>query len=560
LTRPKLLLRPTILDRYLLKEVASPFLIGLTLFTFVLLSAHLAEISDLLVGKSATWAVIGKLIFNILPSFLALTIPMACLLAVLLGLGRLASESELIAMQAVGVSPLFLLRGLLGLGALASGATYYVHAFWVPDANQEYRETAFSLAISRAQGVKPRVFIEDLLPHQSLYITDVELGTGAWRDILIIDRKDPGRPRVSLARRGELSINRAEKRVELELEQGAAYSFDLVERKTYDIQSFAKGRFPIDFGQIFPNLPLSRGDREMTPSMLLKEIARFEKEGNAAEAARYAVEYHKKYALSVVPLVFAVVGLALMLGGRRDSKQSAFGLAIAVIFVYYILARLGEQAGDTRALSPAIAVWAANLILGALAAYLLARARREGSVGPVDLGRLKAWIAARLSARENAGSRRGASAGGHIVGVLDRYIGHSGPPGPAPSHRIHGPARRRAAEPREGGGPAQLLRLQHALLPVQPDLPDGGADRHPRNLRNHGPPERDHGDEGDGDQHLPGRRPGSRAGGRGLGRHVRGQRHRYAPVSPPRAEPPRCHQGPAGPLELSPRSPNGAWL
>lgn len=421
--KPKLLLRPTILDRYLLREVASPFLIGLILFTFVLLIPHLATISDLLVGKSATWTVIGKLIFNILPSFLALTIPMAFLLAVLLGLGRLASESELIAMQAVGVSPLFLLRALMLLGLLATGATYYVHAFWVPDANQEYRETAFALAISRAQSTKPRVFIEDLLPHRSLYITDVELGTGAWKDALIIDRQSPGRPRVWLARRGELSINRAEKRVELELEQGVAYSFDLVERKTYDVQRFARGKFPIDFGQIFPDLPLSRGDREMTPAMLLKEIARFEKEGNDAEAARYSVEYHKKYALSVVPLVFAIMGLALMLGGRRDSKQSAFGLAIAVIFVYYILARLGEQAGDTRALPAGIAVWAANLILGALASYLLYRARREGTVDPFNFGALAAWIRTWASSKGRAGGRPGPSVGSHLVGVLDRYIG-----------------------------------------------------------------------------------------------------------------------------------------
>ena len=84
--KPKLLLRPTILDRYVLREVASPFLIGLVLFTFVLLIPHLADISDLLVGKSATWTVIGKLIFNILPSFLALTIPMAFLLAVTMGM------------------------------------------------------------------------------------------------------------------------------------------------------------------------------------------------------------------------------------------------------------------------------------------------------------------------------------------------------------------------------------------------------------------------------------------------------------------------------------------
>ncbi len=421
--KPKLILRPTLLDRYVLREVASPFLIGLVLFTFVLLVPHLADISDLLVGKSATWTVIGKLVFNILPSFLALTIPMAFLLAVLLGLGRLASESELIAMQALGVSPLFLLRALLLLGLLATGATYYVHAFWVPDANQAYRETAFALAISRAQGVKPRVFIEDLLPNRSLYLTDVEPGTGAWKDALIIDRGDTTRPRIWLARRGELSINRAEKRVELLLQSGSAYSYDVRERKAYDFQRFEEGRFPIDFGQIFPDLPLSRGDREMTPSMLLAQIAKFEREGNEAEAARYSVEYHKKYALSVVPLVFGVLGLALMLGGRRDSRSSAFGLAIAVIFAYYVVARLGEQAGDTRVLPPGIAVWSANLVLGALAIVLLHRARREGTVDPFSLGEWARRVTEWFRPRGGAELRRRSTLSAHLVGVLDRYIG-----------------------------------------------------------------------------------------------------------------------------------------
>jgi LPS export ABC transporter permease LptG len=125
----------------------------------------------------------------------------------------------------------------------------------------------------------------------------------------------------------------------------------------------------------------------------------------------------------VVPLVFAIMGLALMLGGRRDSRQSAFGLAIAVIFVYYILARLGEQAGDIRALPSALAVWAANLILGALAIYLLFRARREGTVDPFNFGefyhRLTGWFAP----KRKTGAGRGLSIGAHLVGVLDRYIG-----------------------------------------------------------------------------------------------------------------------------------------
>ena len=423
MTKSKWLLRPTILDRYIAKEVVSPFAVALVLFTFVLLIPHLAVISDMLVGKSATWSVIWKLILNIIPSFLALTIPMAALLAVLLGLGRLAAESELVAMSALGLSPFFLLRALVLFGSLATGATYYVNAFWVPDANQTYRETAFTLAISRAQGVKPRVFVEDLLPARSLYITDVELGTGAWKNILIVDRGTVNRPRVWLASRGTLIIDKEAKRVELELRDATAYSFDVVERKSYDVQHFEVGRFPIDFGQIFPEMPLSRGDREMTPAMLLQEIARFEKEGNVAEAARYSVEYHKKFAISVVPIVFSVLGLGLMLGGRRDSKSSAFGLAIVVIFVYYVLARLGEQAGDMRALPPAIAVWSTNVILGVVAAFLLYRARREGTVDLISLGQLATKVVGWLSGGGRVGGRHRSSWTAHVVGVLDRYIG-----------------------------------------------------------------------------------------------------------------------------------------
>lgn len=161
----------------------------------------------------------------------------------------------------------------------------------------------------------------------------------------------------------------------------------------------------------------------MTPAMLLDQIAKFEREGNEAEAARYSVEYHKKYALSVVPLVFGVLGLALMLGGRRDSRSSAFGLAIGVIFAYYVVARLGEQAGDTRVLPPGLAVWAANIILGALAAFLLYRARKEGTVDPFSFGGWGQRLAGWFRSRGRSDARQRPSIGAHLVGVLDRYIG-----------------------------------------------------------------------------------------------------------------------------------------
>src|SRR3990170_6787392 len=112
-------LRPQILDRYIVHEMLPPTGVGLLVFTFVLLIDQIPRLLAVLVARSADLTTIVRVFLNLLPSIFAITIPMAFLLGVLLAFGRLASESEIVAMRASGISPLRLLRPVGAVAALA---------------------------------------------------------------------------------------------------------------------------------------------------------------------------------------------------------------------------------------------------------------------------------------------------------------------------------------------------------------------------------------------------------------------------------------------------------
>src|SRR5512143_4171654 len=109
------LARPRLLDSYIVREMLAPSGIGLLVFTFVLLIDQIPRLLAVLVARSADFGTIVRVFLNLLPSILAVTIPMAFLLGVLLAFGRLASDSDAVALRAVGISPMRLLAPVVML-------------------------------------------------------------------------------------------------------------------------------------------------------------------------------------------------------------------------------------------------------------------------------------------------------------------------------------------------------------------------------------------------------------------------------------------------------------
>ncbi|EHP88425.1 permease YjgP/YjgQ family protein [Geobacter metallireducens RCH3] len=94
----------SILFRYIFKETAVPFVLGMAVFTFVLLMGRLLKLAEMVFAKGVPFLDVCRLILYMLPSFLLVAIPMAFLLAVLLSFGRLSADSEVTAMKAGGLA------------------------------------------------------------------------------------------------------------------------------------------------------------------------------------------------------------------------------------------------------------------------------------------------------------------------------------------------------------------------------------------------------------------------------------------------------------------------
>jgi lipopolysaccharide export LptBFGC system permease protein LptF len=190
-----------ILTRYILGEILSLTLIGCALFTFILFMPQLPHILEVVVRNSSTWADVAQVFLFTLPNLFKFTIPMAVLWGVLLGLSRLAADSEIIAMRASGLGIWYFVRvasivavtgTLLGLGN---------SLYLAPRANQAIIEMEQALETSQASyEIEPRVFYENF-KNFVLYVQDVRAGAGAanWRQVFMADVSDRVNPVITTA-------------------------------------------------------------------------------------------------------------------------------------------------------------------------------------------------------------------------------------------------------------------------------------------------------------------------------------------------------------------------
>src|SRR6476620_3571975 len=205
-----------ILDRYLVREIVAPFFLGLAVLTFILEIPPILNQAEQFISRGVAWSIVIRVLGLLLPQALCITIPMAVLLGILVGFGRLSADREFVAMQACGVSLFRLIRPVALIAVLATAADAYEIIVALPDANQTYREITFNVVANLAESsVKPRVFFT-AFPNRTLYARDVVSRTG-WRDVFLADTTDPRKTAVYFAKEGRLVVNRDQRSVVLEL-------------------------------------------------------------------------------------------------------------------------------------------------------------------------------------------------------------------------------------------------------------------------------------------------------------------------------------------------------
>ena len=349
-------------DRYILREVIPPFLLGLFVLTFLLMIPPIMEVAEDLIAKGVDGPTILRLMATLIPQGLGITIPMALLLGVLMGLGRLSSDRESVALQACGVSLYRMLYPVMVLGAVASLATFYVLVVALPDANQTFRELTFKTVANRAEGeVKARVF-DEYFPNVVLYVREVSTAGAGWSDVFLADLRQSDHPDIFIAERGQILLDEEKRLVEIVLTNGTGHQVDPANPETYEAHHFDETVIQVDAESVFPRRGPQRGIREYSIPQLRDEVARLTALGVSAHQP--IMEIQKKFSIPMACLVFSLIGLGLGVTSRKDGKLASFALGIGVIFTYYVLMYGGESMAKAALIPPQLAMWIPNVVLG----------------------------------------------------------------------------------------------------------------------------------------------------------------------------------------------------
>jgi LPS export ABC transporter permease LptG/LPS export ABC transporter permease LptF len=393
-----------IIDRYVIREVVPPFLLGLLVFTFVLIIPFIIDIAEQMIAKNVPAITILRLAATLLPSSMALTVPMALLIGLLVGLGRLSADREVVVMMACGISPYRMLQPVLVFSVVCWGLTSWLMLKGMPDGNQRYREITQEIVMERAEGeVRPRVFFDDF-PNLVLYVHEVPLDGKGWVDVMAADTSNASQPIIYLAKRGRMVIDRKAQTIHMVLEQGARHTTKLDDPAAYEVLNFESTIIALDPSSVFPRTGPARGEREMPIEDLAARAA--EMRANGQSPHNPVMEIHKKFSVPIACIVFALLGLALGASHRKDGKLAAFVLGIGVIFAYYVLMFTAEALAKGFWLPAWSAMWVPDIVLGAAGLFLLRRRARSAD-RPIRIS-MPAWLR-RWTGGDAAGSGTAAS-------------------------------------------------------------------------------------------------------------------------------------------------------
>jgi LPS export ABC transporter permease LptF/LPS export ABC transporter permease LptG len=403
-----------IFSRYILNEVVQHAAIGVALFTFVIFMRDLGRLLEIVVRDSAPLPSVAQLFLLTLPVACTITIPMGLLVGILLGLSRLAADSEVTAMRATGLGAWMFVR-IVAVFAVATWLLALANSVWLAPAS--------SAALSRLQGklrssqasfeIQPRVFYEDF-KNLVLYVEDVRAGSNAsqWRGVFLADVSDPAAPRITVASNGLIMAD-SPSSIHMHLSRGSQQEVLPQHPEQYEISTFSQTDLPI----ALPQPEEARAELVPVAEMSTRELwyrghhpqANTGKPRNfqdtpAARARWYLVEFHRRLALPTSCLVLALVGVPLGLSSKKGGKSMGFVLTIGLVFLYYFISLTGISLGRSGRIPPAAGVWAANFFFFLGGLVLLHRVERS----VIDLGSLRtAWDAICEALRQRfAASRR----------------------------------------------------------------------------------------------------------------------------------------------------------
>ncbi len=451
-----------ILTRYILKEMVGPTALGFVFYTWIVLMQQIFTWAGMIIRRSLSAATVGKLLALSLPNIIVLTLPMSLLFGILIAIGRLSSDSEIIAMRALGISTRTIYRPVFLFSLSFFLLNLYLINFVVPNGNMKFQALRSEVTSSYVQKeIQPRVFF-DQYENVTIYVNDVDPQTGDWKGVFVADTRpdeqaDASTPqklaeaaatdqassgaavlgqhgsgqRVSVAERGTLVTLKKSQQIWLNLHNARNHVWDPRKPDRYDVTSNSLQRILLSDRTQPDILRFTRSFREMNLRELIGQQKLLRQTTDKESYSIAWVEIHKKFSIPFACIVFGIIGLPLGITNRRGGRSSGFSLSIAIILFYWVAINNGEALAGMGRITPFLGMWAANIVLLAIGVYLLIRANRDiGSRRP-EGGIIRRTVAGirRLFSRREAVEQAGADEPSILSrlditfpNTLDRYV------------------------------------------------------------------------------------------------------------------------------------------
>jgi lipopolysaccharide export system permease protein len=489
-----------LLNRYILRQLAAPFLFALAAQTSLMLLSQVAKKFGALVGKGLPWTVIGEVFLLSLPFIIAMTLPMAVLLAVLYTFSHLAADNEITAMRASGISVYQVLTPVLIWGACMSAFNFAFVDQVLPRSNARLRSLLVDIGRKKPTFELREQVINEVPPSQYfLRASRIDAATGRLRGVTIYDVGGEASRRIIYADSGSMAYAEGQTDLSLRLYDGSIHQYRPAEPNRFQLTYFSVNDIRVKnvYDQLQRNTSESiRGDREMSTCEMLDVIrdARQEQDearrnhvelvvqdlrtllalpplpeepaatagaahrgycawlkslqglvfpktaeaqGNAhgqapkgppvrsavppgkaaptlaepmsklpqfrptnrsrlrlstwsdvataadrvreadRRADRYAVEVHKKWAISLACMSFVIIGIVMALRFPRAGIGLVIGGGLAVFSIHYVGLTAGESLADRGHVEPWVAMWTPNIVLTIVGIMGLLRVSRE---------------------------------------------------------------------------------------------------------------------------------------------------------------------------------------
>ncbi len=361
------------IDRYVFKEVLSPFVGGVAFIAFVFLMFQILRLAEFFIVNGAPLSQLIPLMGFLSMSFLPLGLPIAFLTGILIAFGRFSTDSEIVAMKATGMSLPRIAAPVMVLAMGVAMLSLMLNLEWVPYAETSARRILLKIGNSKLASSFQEGTFSRGLGSLLMFAEKVNNKTGRMERVFIFDERDAKHPVTVIAKDGEII------RIQDGEDDVSGLVMNLQKGSIHQSETASDSYNKIDYEnyQIYIDTPQSNSALTYKPKMMGVGALLEKRDAELVGTPGWLelnTEFWRRIATAFAPLMFVLLGIGVGTVRTRGARFGVMLVAVVVSAVYWQMQVSAIWLGNSGRLSAPLALQLPNLIMGGLGAIFFKRA------------------------------------------------------------------------------------------------------------------------------------------------------------------------------------------